>query len=177
MTPAMTTALLLHQQQGDLPRFPSKEDRAAWRRLNRIRASLKDDDWTKKVAAFRGLYDLEKHNRPLPGLLLEPRNQLHLRLLDEELDELKAGVADGNLPEVIDGILDLIYIALGFALELGFSPAQINLLMEEVHASNLTKVDEDGKPLYDDGGKVLKGPSYRKADIESLITKFQQGAL
>jgi predicted HAD superfamily Cof-like phosphohydrolase len=71
--------------------------------------------------------------------------------------------------ETIDGLLDTIYVAIGWLIELGMTPEQINVCMEEVHASNLTKVDNNGQPIFDDGGKVLKGNNYVKADIPAVL--------
>jgi hypothetical protein len=184
MTPALQKALDLHQPLAtQLPQFPTEEEKAAVRTLNRVRASLLDDDWPKKIAAFRALYSLAQHDREVPGPLSGPRFMLHMRLLAEEWKETVDAV-DGLryvedpideavcFAEWVDGILDLIYVGIGALCESGFTPQEINLLMTEVHASNLTKVDEHGKPIYDEGGKVLKGEHYVKADIAALIAQI-----
>lgn len=187
MTPAMTRALDLHQPfTGRLPEFPTEEERHAVRTLNKVRASLLDDDWPKKIAAFRSLFSLSQHDQPKPAPLSVTRLALHMRLLEEEFKETRiAANCLEEFPDIedqaidfaewVDGIIDLIYVGLGALLEAGFSPQQVNMLMTEVHASNMTKTDEHGKPIYDEGGKVLKGPNYLKADIAGLIQEMTNG--
>lgn len=184
MSPALARALELHQPNSQrLPQFPTPEEAAAARELNKVRASILDDEWPKKVAAFRSLFSLARHDGAYPHPLLLPRLELHMRLLQEEYLETQdasralqcatTGAEEAAaFAEWTDGILDLIYVGLGALLEAGFSPQQVNTLMTEVHASNLTKVDDAGAPIYDEGGKVLKGSNYVKADIAALIASF-----
>lgn len=162
----MEKALDLHQPtNARRPQFPTEEELEARRILNRNRASLLDDSWPAKVDAFRHLFSLSRFDLPQPGCLPSERNSLHERLLTEEFTETMDAAAACDLEETADGLLDLIYIALGWLCEMGFSSRQINLMMEEVHASNMTKVDDEGNPIYDSGGKVLKGHNYVKADV------------
>lgn len=173
MTSAMDKAQQLHGMIARMPQFPTPEQKAEAQRTNRARASLRHDSWPYKVAAFRTLYGLSQHDLDVPGSMLpEPRTALHKRLLNEELVETFEASAEGDLVETVDGILDTIYVALGWLSELGFTPQQVEQLMEEVHASNMTKTDDTGKPVYDAEGKVLKGPNYVKADLALLIGEW-----
>lgn len=170
MTPALAKALALHQPKGDIAMTrptAEPEEAEAYRLLNFVRASLLDDDWPKKVYAFRRLYErpINKFFGQIPSI----DRMLQRRLLTEEFNETLLADAADDLPETVDGLLDLIYIALGWLLQLGLTPPQINELMQEVHASNMTKTDDAGKALLDEGGKVLKGHNYIKADIALLL--------
>jgi len=71
-----------------------------------------------------------------------------------------------NGVEVADALGDLIYVIYGFALEMGYD---LRAVVEEIHASNLTKLGADGKPIYRDDGKVLKGPNYREPNLPAVL--------
>lgn len=202
MTLAMTRALDLHAGLGytDKPQFPTPEQQAAWNAANLSRASLNDDNWPKKIFALRKLFNLSKFDSPHPGHpISQLREMLHRGLFTEEFAETiwpgeenaerrKALVheardstpEDGTqhfldiniLVETVDGILDTVVVGLGWLCEMGLSPMQINLLMEEIHASNMTKVDDTGAPIFDNNGKFLKGPNYVPADIKGLLERF-----
>lgn len=177
MTPAFRIALELHQpkltrqSQWDVP------DPAALR-ANRIRASLTLDSWPHKIAAFRSLFCLDQHNNDRPGPIRPERTALHRMLLQEEFAEVMNAIdldADIAFYETIDGLLDLIYVALGWLSELGLPPDLINQLMDEVHASNLTKADSDGKPIFRADGKVLKSEHYQPVDLRAVIASYVAG--
>lgn len=147
--------------------------REAFTTLNRVRASLTSDNWPAKVYAFHKLFSLpvgEGRIQQLPAL----RRVLRVRLLNEEVKETLEAEERGDIVEVIDGLLDTIYVAIGWLIELGLTPVDINLAMEEVHASNMTKVDNEGKPIYDEGGKVLKGENYVQCNLREILN-YQQG--
>lgn len=171
MTPAVARALDLHE-----PFTPganaSEEDKAKSRYRNRVRGSILEGSWPHKIAAFRELFQLSQHNAAVVGQLSDKRVDLQTTMLEEELHETIDAAADGDWPELVDGLLDTIYVALGFLLELGLTPGQINQLMDEVHASNMTKVDAFGKPVYSATGKVLKGDHFVKPDIAAMLQKF-----
>lgn len=171
LTRAMAKAQELHPAR-TLPKRNAWENEAdtisAFHILNRIRASLTNDDWPAKVFAFHRLYHMPGGEGPIAQL--DPyRRLLRQRLLEEEVRETVEADQAGDIIETIDGLLDTIYVAIGWLLELGLTPAEINLAFEEVHASNLTKVDENGKPVYDDGGKVLKGPNYIPCNLALVL--------
>lgn len=71
-----------------------------------------------------------------------------------------------NGAEVADALGDLVYVIYGFALEMGYD---LRAVIKEIHASNMTKLGEDGKPIYREDGKVLKGPNYVKPNIEAVL--------
>lgn len=167
LSPAMLKALDLHPAQA-IPAgqaWDNADDRLlAMRVLNRVRASILDDSWPHKVFAFHRLYKMPGGDGPIKQLD-SMRRILRQRLLAEEVKETIEADLAGDIVETIDGLLDTIYVAIGWLLELGLTPEQINKAMEEVHASNLTKVDNNGQPVYDDGGKVLKGDNYTRVDL------------
>jgi hypothetical protein len=171
----MLKALELHTPKGELPANAEPEQIALFRQANQLRASLLDDSWPKKVAAFRRLYLLSEHNNPSPAVLSTSRQMLHRAMLDEERDETFYAAGAGDLSGTVDGLLDLIYVALGWLLELGFTPQQIDLLMEEVHASNMTKTDDHGAPVFDTNGKVLKGDNYVRESLLKMVAAFSVG--
>lgn len=162
LSKAMSRAQELHPAR-TLPKRNAWENEQdtidAFHILNRIRASLTNDSWPHKVFAFHRLFKMPGGAGPIQQLSSH-RRMLRERLLAEEVKETFEANEAGDLVETIDGLLDTIYVAVGWLLELGLSPEEINLAFEEVHASNLTKVDENGQPIYDDGGKVLKGDNY-----------------
>ena len=97
-------------------------------------------------------------------------NQLRINLLQEELDELKEALADGDLVEVLDALTDLQYVLDGAVLSFGLQGVK-DAAFNEVHRSNMSKLGADGKPIYREGdGKVLKGPDYFKPDIAQFVT-------
>jgi len=168
LTPAMSKALALHQPQGELPIGYDRgtpEQLEAYRLLNIVRTSLNDDDWPKKVYAFHSLYRVDVGEQGRIQRLSARRQVLRQRLRDEENKETNDALLAGDLVEQIDGCLDLIYVAIGELIELGMTPELINRGMQEVHASNMTKTDENGQPIFDEGGKVLKGDNYVRADL------------
>ena len=93
----------------------------------------------------------------------EDEKVLRHRLIQEELDELYAALADGDLVEVADALADLDYVVNGAAIAFGIN---LPVVTKEVHRSNMTKLGEDGKPVLREDGKVLKGPNYEPPNIE-----------
>lgn len=174
LTPTIHKALDLHQPA---PYRPFADPSPAERRANLIRSSILDDNWPRKVAAFRALFSLNQHDHTGAafGSVLRPdRTALHQKLLHEEFTEVCVGADNGSLSETVDGLLDLIYVALGWLSELGFTPEEQLALMQEVHASNLTKTDDKGLPVFSPTGKVLKGDNYLRADIEGLLARMTE---
>jgi Uncharacterized protein conserved in bacteria len=175
LTPAMSRALELHPFRS-LPKtnaWDNTQDQVeAVSALNRIGISITDDNWPKKVLAFHRLYGVPGGEGAIANLSAR-RQVLRRRLLEEEVSETLAADEAGDLIEVVDGLLDTVYVAIGWLLELGLTAVDINRAMEEVHASNMTKVDNEGKPVFDEGGKVLKGENYVRADI-ALVLDYKQ---
>lgn len=142
-----------------------------------VRDSLLDSadlDWMKKVTAFHYLYDAPIHNEPTEGLpqMSDERLKLRLDLIEEEFGEGKEHTAKRDIVEIADALGDIIYVVCGYAIEAGVDLAAV---VKEIHASNMTKLGADGKPVISDGtgeypkGKVLKGPDYRKPDIRKAL--------
>lgn len=101
-----------------------------------------------------------------PALIPRDRVDFRLSLIGEEFQELSDAAEERDLVEMADGLADLIYVIHGFALELG---VPLDDVVREVHESNMSKLGEDGQPIYNADGKVLKGPNYVKPDIAWVL--------
>ena len=92
---------------------------------------------------------------------------LRLDLIEEEVQELRDGLANKSMLEIADALTDILYVVYGAGHAFGLD---LDDCFHEVHSSNMTKLGADGRPLYRDDGKVMKGPNYREPDL----TKFVQ---
>ena len=90
---------------------------------------------------------------------------LRIDLIEEEYNELKQAVYsyDGTITDVADALCDILYVVYGMAHSYGID---IDECFREVHVSNMSKLGEDGKPIYREDGKVVKGPNYRPPDLK-----------
>ncbi|MFK7049426.1 MULTISPECIES: nucleoside triphosphate pyrophosphohydrolase family protein [Flavobacterium] len=95
-------------------------------------------------------------------------NQLRFNLMKEENEEYLEAVQNNNLVEVADALGDMLYILCGTILEHGLQE-KIEEIFEEIQKSNMSKLGLDGKPIYREDGKVLKGPNYFKPNIEKIL--------
>ena len=93
-------------------------------------------------------------------------NILRINLIEEELDELKQAINQKNLLEVADALTDILYVTYGAGHAFGIN---LDKCFEEVQNSNMSKLGDDGKPIYSEKGKVLKGPNYFKPNLSSLL--------
>ena len=100
----------------------------------------------------------------------ESKNLLRFNLMDEENKEYLEAAKDNDLVEVADALGDMLYILCGTILEHGMQ-YKIDEVFEEIQRSNMSKLGADGKPIYREDGKVLKGPNYFKPNIESILKK------
>ena len=93
---------------------------------------------------------------------------LRIDLIEEELGELKDAIisGDGTLVDVADALSDLLYVVYGAGHSFGLD---LDACFKEVHRSNMSKLDEYGKPIYREDGKVLKGPDFTEPDLKSMI--------
>jgi predicted HAD superfamily Cof-like phosphohydrolase len=91
---------------------------------------------------------------------------LRYELIREELEELKVALEEKNLKEVADALTDILYVTYGAGHAFGID---LDKCFEEVQASNMSKLGEDGKPIYNDSGKVMKGPDYFKPDLKKFV--------
>ena len=113
------------------------------------------------------------YNIPIPEgmrFLHKERALLRHKLIQEEVGELlEASMSSqGTLVDVADAITDCFYILIGTALEYGIAD-KLPALFDEVHLSNMSKLDENGKPIYREDGKVMKGPGYKKPNLKDII--------
>ena len=96
----------------------------------------------------------------------EKTNQLRLDLISEELEELKNAMASKDLLEVADALTDILYVTYGAGHAFGIN---LDKCFDEVQNSNMSKLDSDGKPIYNESGKVMKGPDYFKPDLSKFL--------
>ena len=88
-------------------------------------------------------------------------------LIKEELDELKEAMGNNDIKEVADALTDILYVTYGAGHAFGIN---LDKCFEEVQNSNMSKLSSDGKPIYNDNGKVMKGPNYFKPDLTKFIS-------
>ena len=93
-------------------------------------------------------------------------NKLRIDLIKEELEELTQAMNDKNLLEVADALTDILYVTYGAGHAFGID---LDKCFEEVQNSNMSKLGEDGKPIYNETGKVMKGPNYYKPDLSKYL--------
>ena len=93
-------------------------------------------------------------------------NSLRISLIKEELDELKQAISEKNLIEVADALTDILYVTYGAGHAFGIN---LDKCFEEVQKSNMSKLGKDGEPIYNEFGKVMKGPDYFKPDLSKFI--------
>ena len=93
--------------------------------------------------------------------------KLRINLIEEELNELKDAINNNNIKEVADALTDILYVTYGAGHAFGID---LDKCFEEVQNSNMSKLDENGKPIYNESGKVMKGPSYFKPDLSKFVS-------
>ncbi len=93
---------------------------------------------------------------------------LRIDLIREELSELKEAIEKKDIKEVADALTDILYVTYGAGHAFGIN---LDKCFEEVQNSNMSKLGEDGKPIFNDKGKVMKGPNYFKPDLSKFIPK------
>ena len=96
----------------------------------------------------------------------EKVNKLRLSLIKEELDELTEAMNKKDLVEVADALTDILYVTYGAGHAFGIN---LDKCFDEVQNSNMSKLDNNGRPIYNDNGKVMKGPNYFKPDLNKFI--------
>ena len=93
-------------------------------------------------------------------------NELRISLINEELEELKKAIKDDDILEVADALTDILYVAYGAGHAFGIN---LDKCFNEVQESNMSKLGSDGKPIYNESGKVMKGPNYFKPDLSKFL--------
>ncbi len=96
----------------------------------------------------------------------EKINKLRIDLIREELEELSEAMKNKDLLEVADALTDILYVTYGAGHAFGIN---LDKCFEEVQNSNMSKLDDDGKPIYNEFGKVMKGPNYFKPDLSKFL--------
>ncbi len=94
--------------------------------------------------------------------------QLRINLIKEELNELEEAVENDDLLEVADALTDILYVTYGAGHAFGIN---LDACFEEVQRSNMSKLDKDGNPIYNDHGKVLKGPNYFEPNLKKFVDR------
>ena len=100
------------------------------------------------------------------GLSSEKINLLRIKLIEEELGEFKKAINEKNLIEVADALTDILYVTYGAGHAFGID---LDKCFDEVQKSNMSKLDDAGKPIYNDLGKVMKGPNYFKPNLSKFL--------
>ena len=118
----------------------------------------------KKVKIFMETFGQVVKNKP--SFSSEKINTLRYDLIKEELDELKEALENKDLLEVADALTDILYVTYGAGHAFGIN---LDECFEEVQQSNMSKLDQQGKPIYNDAGKIMKGPKYFKPDLSKFI--------
>ena len=118
----------------------------------------------EKVRVFMKTYGQEVKDKA--GLSDAMTNKLRIDLINEELEELTEAIKDENLLEVADALTDILYVTYGAGHAFGID---LDKCFEEVQNSNMSKLGEDGKPIYNESGKVMKGPNYFKPDLSKYL--------
>ena len=117
-----------------------------------------------KVKNFMETFEQEVKTKP--SLSTDKINTLRYDLIKEELEELKDAMKNNDLLEVADALTDILYVTYGAGHAFGID---LDKCFEEVQNSNMSKLGKDGKPIYNENGKVMKGPDYFKPDLKKFI--------
>ena len=120
----------------------------------------------EKVGLFMKTFGQEV--KTYPSFSSTKINDLRTSLIEEELDELKQAIKDKNLSEVADALTDILYVTYGAGHAFGLN---LDISFDEVQKSNMSKLGLDGKPIYNEKGKVMKGPNYFLPDFSELFKK------
>ena len=101
-----------------------------------------------------------------PSFPSEKITRLRYSLIKEELEELKEAINKNNLKEIADALTDILYVTYGAGHAFGIN---LDKCFTEVQSSNMSKLGNDGKPIYNENGKVMKGPNYYKPDLSKFV--------
>ena len=118
----------------------------------------------EKVGLFMKPFGQEV--KTVSGLSGEKINSLRINLISEELEELKKAISDNDITEVADALTDILYVTYGAGHAFGIN---LDKCFNEVQESNMSKLDKNGKPIFNENGKVMKGPSYFKPDLSKFL--------
>jgi len=118
----------------------------------------------EKVGLFMKTFGQEV--KTMPSLSSEKINKLRISLINEELEEFKEAIRNNDLKEAADALTDILYVTYGAGHAFGIN---LDRCFDEVQRSNMSKLGEDGKPIYNELGKVMKGPKYFKPDLNKFL--------
>ena len=119
----------------------------------------------RKVGIFMKTFGQEVKNKP--SFSSDKINKLRIDLIKEELEELTEAMKNKDLLEVADALTDILYVTYGAGHAFGIN---LDKCFEEVQNSNMSKLNKNGKPIYNESGKVMKGPNYFKPDLSKFIS-------
>jgi predicted HAD superfamily Cof-like phosphohydrolase len=102
-----------------------------------------------------------------PSFSTDKINSLRYDLIEEELEELKIAMKNKDLLEVADALTDILYVTYGAGHAFGID---LDQCFDEVQNSNMSKLDENGKPIYNEAGKIMKGPKYFKPNLKKFLS-------
>jgi len=117
-----------------------------------------------RVGIFMKTFGQEVKDKP--SFSTDKINKLRLDLIKEELSELREAMNNKNLLEVADALTDILYVTYGAGHAFGID---LDKCFEEVQNSNMSKLDNNGKPIYNEHGKVMKGPNYFKPNLSKFV--------
>ena len=118
-----------------------------------------------KVGTFMKTFGQEVKIKP--SLSSDKINKLRIDLIKEELDELQEAMKNNDLLEVADALTDILYVTYGAGHAFGID---LDKCFDEVQNSNMSKLDENSKPIYNESGKVVKGPNYFKPNLSKFVS-------
>ena len=118
-----------------------------------------------KVGIFMKTFGQEVKSKP--SFSTNKINKLRIDLIKEELDELKEAMDNNDLLEVADALTDILYVTYGAGHAFGIN---LDKCFDEVQNSNMSKLGENGEPIYNESGKVMKGPNYFKPDLIKFVS-------
>ena len=118
-----------------------------------------------KVGTFMKTFGQEV--KTSPSLSTDKINKLRIDLIKEELEELTEAMYNKDLLEVADALTDILYVTYGAGHAFGID---LDNCFEEVQNSNMSKLGENGEPIYNESGKVMKGPNYFKPDLSKFVS-------
>ena len=117
-----------------------------------------------KVKTFMNTYGQDVKEKPtFPDKKIV---QLRIALIEEELNELKEAIKKNDIVEVADALTDILYVTYGAGHSFG---VDLDKCFDEVQSSNMSKLGENGKPIYNESGKVMKGPNYFAPNLKKII--------
>jgi len=118
-----------------------------------------------KVGIFMKTFGQEVKSKP--SFSTDKIKKLRIDLIKEELDELKEAMDNNDLLEVADALTDILYVTYGAGHAFGIN---LDKCFDEVQNSNMSKLSENGEPIYNESGKVMKGPNYFKPDLTKFVS-------